>query len=216
MIGMSSEEWAKYLFGDNKELVFTPEQREHLEKEIQKMEERMKAVGFEATSEKVAEAVSNQTVVLNEPVSIDVAKDVPVSVDVAKDVPAPIPGINAIYGYPAAEVPDEATKAFVKALNTKHEPDREMAWGFLNEASRTMEQRAKLRDSEEGERTAAQIAKVFNVITGHELSESDAWMFLLVLKIVRSRNGKYNRDDYVDMAAYAGLLGECESVTRKK
>jgi hypothetical protein len=39
-------------------------------------------------------------------------------------------------------------------------------------------------------------------------------MFLVVLKIVRSRNGKYNRDDYVDLAAYAGLLGECESQNR--
>lgn len=117
---------------------------------------------------------------------------------------------------PAAEVPDEATKAFLRELNREPKPKRDSAHGFLEEASETMKRRAALRDSEEGERTAAQIANVFNAITGHDLSEADAWMFLVVLKIVRSRNGKYNRDDFVDLAAYAGLLGECESVSRKK
>lgn len=126
--------------------------------------------------------------------------------DWLKDMPTP----------PAVEVPDEATKAFIRELNKEPGKERQSAHGFLDEASNTMKQRAALRDAEGGERTAAQIAKVFNAITGHSLSEADAWMFLVVLKIVRSRNGKYNRDDYVDLAAYAGLLGECESVNRKK
>lgn len=118
-------------------------------------------------------------------------------------------------GFPAAEVPDEATKAFIKELNKEHNLNRQSAHGFLEEASSAMKQRAALRDADDGERTAAQIAKVFNAITGHDITEADAWMFLVVLKIVRSRNGKFNRDDYVDLAAYAGLLGECESVSRK-
>ncbi len=82
------------------------------------------------------------------------------------------------------------------------------AAGFLQEAKEAMELKAKLRDTPKGERTAEQIAKVFNAITGHNLTETDAWTFLLVLKLVRSRNGKYNRDDYVDLAAYSALMGE--------
>lgn len=87
----------------------------------------------------------------------------------------------------------------------------EPAAGFLKEAQEAMELKAKLRDTPKGERTAEQIANVFNAITGHELTETDAWTFLLVLKLVRSRNGKYNRDDYVDLAAYSSLMGECAS-----
>jgi hypothetical protein len=82
---------------------------------------------------------------------------------------------------------------------------------FLNEAARVMEKRAQLRDTPAGERTAAKIAKVFNALTGHNISEADAWQFLVILKLVRARSGNYNRDDYVDLAAYSGLLGECES-----
>lgn len=96
----------------------------------------------------------------------------------------------------------------------KNGPRQDPAYSFLEEAVTTMKARAELRDKEDGERTAAQIAKVFNVITGHTLSEADAWMFLIVLKIVRSRSGRYNKDDYVDLAAYSGLLGEFESTNR--
>ncbi len=100
-----------------------------------------------------------------------------------------------------------AIKAVEFFLKTKA-PEAEPAAGFLKEAQEAMELKAKLRDTPKGERTAEQIAKVFNAITGHELTETDAWTFLLVLKLVRSRNGKYNRDDYVDLSAYSALMGE--------
>lgn len=98
-----------------------------------------------------------------------------------------------------------------KTANLVAEP----AVSFLEEAAETMKARAALRDKPSGERTAKKIAEVFNAITGHDLTESDAWMFLIVLKIVRSRSGKYNRDDYVDLGAYSSLLGEHESIARK-
>ena len=94
-------------------------------------------------------------------------------------------------------------------------PEPEPAIGFLDEAASAMRNRAALRDTPQGERTAGKIAKVFNAITGKDLTESDAWLFLLVLKIVRSRSGKYSRDDFVDMAAYSALLGEHESTVPK-
>lgn len=87
----------------------------------------------------------------------------------------------------------------------------EPAVGFLGEAQDQMEARAKLRDTPGGERTAKKIAEVFNAITGHGITEEDAWTFLIVLKMVRARAGKYNRDDFVDLAAYSSLMGESAS-----
>ena len=90
----------------------------------------------------------------------------------------------------------------------------QQAHTFLEEAVSTMKDRAALRDTPGGERTAGKIAQVFNALTGHNITEADAWTFFIVMKLVRSRNGKYHRDDYIDMAAFSGLLGECESVDR--
>lgn len=92
----------------------------------------------------------------------------------------------------------------------KH-PSLEPAVGFLGEAQEQMNARAKLRDTPGGERTAKKIAEVFNAITGHNLTEEDSWTFLIVLKMVRARAGKYNRDDFVDLAAYSSLMGESAS-----
>lgn len=78
---------------------------------------------------------------------------------------------------------------------------------ILQAAIDTMRQRATDRDIEQ-ERTMRTIVEMFNTMTGHKLSETDGWQFMLILKLVRSRNGGFNVDDYLDMAAYAGLAGE--------
>ncbi len=82
---------------------------------------------------------------------------------------------------------------------------------FLEEGTAALAQRAEQRDSEKGERSMKATVKAFNKVTGHKLSESDGWTFMILLKIVRGRKGKFHKDDYIDMASYAGLLGECES-----
>lgn len=206
----TSEEMAKILFPqglpgtnmgwEDAQAYLSPEQKEQIRKEVERMESKLN--------------IKNE----------DINRDDCQPAEFVNPVPAPIPGINVppplrepvnYQKYPASEVPDAATKAFIRELNREPQSERQSAHGFLDEASNTMKQRAALRDAEGGERTAAQIAKVFNAITGHDISEEDAWMFLIVLKIVRSRNGKYNRDDYVDLAAYSALLGECESEARK-
>lgn len=108
-------------------------------------------------------------------------------------------------------VPDCNWELFEEVrLESKH-PSVEQAVGFLEEAQEQMEARAKLRDTPGGERTAKKIAEVFNAITGHSLTEEDSWTFLIVLKMVRARAGKYNRDDFVDLAAYSSLMGESAS-----
>ena len=63
------------------------------------------------------------------------------------------------------------------------------------------------------ERSAAQIARVFNELTGHRLSTTDAWTFLQVLKLVRMENQiKTGSGDLLDscndMISYGLLKAE--------
>lgn len=63
------------------------------------------------------------------------------------------------------------------------------------------------------ERSAAQVARVFNALTGHSLSTTDAWTFLQVLKLVRMETqikmGSGDLlDSCVDMVGYSLLKAE--------
>lgn len=89
------------------------------------------------------------------------------------------------------------------------------AQDFLATALNAMEERAQLRDSEEGERSMASAVKAFNAIRNTNLTEEDGWAFMIFLKLARSTNGKFHADDYVDGAAYFGLLGEAAEKERK-
>lgn len=67
--------------------------------------------------------------------------------------------------------------------------------------------------SAQEERSAAQIARVFNELTGHNLSTTDAWTFLQVLKLVRMENQiKTGSGDLLDscndMISYSLLKAE--------
>lgn len=79
---------------------------------------------------------------------------------------------------------------------------------FLKEAQEQMEDRAVQRDTPEGERSMESTIKAFNALTGHSLTESEGWEFMVLLKLVRGRQGSFRADDYVDAAAYSSLLGE--------
>ena len=54
---------------------------------------------------------------------------------------------------------------------------------------------------------AATVA-MFNALTGSSLSEEQGWKFMVCLKLVRSEQGEYRADNFVDGAAYFGLAGE--------
>jgi hypothetical protein len=56
----------------------------------------------------------------------------------------------------------------------------------------------------------ASTIKAFNALTGRDLSESEGWEFMVLLKMVRGRQGQVRRDDYVDLSSYGALLGECK------
>lgn len=102
-------------------------------------------------------------------------------------------------------------------MTKKETPVLEPAHSFLQESVDVMVARATLRDSgSSGERSMAKIVTTFNALTGHTLTESDGWKFMVLLKLVRAGQGFYDRDSFVDAAAYCGLLGECESVARPR
>lgn len=102
------------------------------------------------------------------------------------------------------------------AVPSKESVDKtERAHTFLEEGAKQMAARAVLRDQPQGERSMTAIVNTFNALTKHSLTEAEGWEFMVILKLVRGRQGSYNRDDYVDGSAYIGLLGECESGTER-
>lgn len=85
---------------------------------------------------------------------------------------------------------------------------------ILEAAQGHMADRAVTYDQPKGERSMAKTVAAFNVITGHELTEEQGWLFMGVLKQVRSQQGGYRADNYEDEAAYAALRGECAVIER--
>lgn len=83
------------------------------------------------------------------------------------------------------------------------------AYEYCKNAATTMEQRGKENgyDGAKVERSAKQIAAVFNALTGRDLTEQEAWTFMICLKLVRQHR-KHQEDNIVDLVAYAALLGE--------
>ncbi len=84
------------------------------------------------------------------------------------------------------------------------------AHSFLEKGVKHMKDRAAQRDSEDGERSMKACVDAFNAMFGHNLTETQGWQFMVLLKMARSRN-KFNPDDYEDGAAYTGLAGEAHS-----
>lgn len=78
---------------------------------------------------------------------------------------------------------------------------------LLEQAAKVMRERAKQYDQEGGERSLPSVVEAFNAITGHNITESDAALFMVILKLVRGRNGAHV-DSAIDGVAYMALYGE--------
>jgi len=88
-------------------------------------------------------------------------------------------------------------------------PDLIKASDFLTHAKNIMQERAEQYDSPAGERSMASTIEAFNAITGRELSESEGWLLMLLLKQVRQwQTDTYHDDSAVDSVSYAALLAE--------
>lgn len=85
---------------------------------------------------------------------------------------------------------------------------------LLEKAAGHLKDRAATYDKPEGERSIGAAVKAFNAVTGDGLMDSEerGWLFMAILKMVRSQQGDYRADNYEDGAAYFALMGEaaCE------
>ena len=79
---------------------------------------------------------------------------------------------------------------------------------ILQAAQSHMKDRASTYDKPEGERSMQGTVGAFRAITGVSLTEEQGWLFMAVLKAVRSQQGDYRADSYEDGAAYFALAGE--------
>lgn len=102
----------------------------------------------------------------------------------------------------------------VEAQQVSAQPTTVTAASILTAALGHMEDRAKTYDAPGGERSMGKTVAAFNVITGQTLTEEAGWLFMEVLKQVRSQQGDYRADNYEDMVAYAALRGECAARER--
>lgn len=82
---------------------------------------------------------------------------------------------------------------------------------ILAQAAHEMAARGKQSVNGTKERSIADTVTAFNAITGHSLSETDGWMFLVVMKAVRTTHRVGSMDSFVDGSAYFALAGESAS-----
>lgn len=80
---------------------------------------------------------------------------------------------------------------------------------LLRKAADIMAERGKTYDTEGGERSMGKAVSAFNTITGRELTESEGWLLLQILKDVRQwSREEYHADSAEDCIAYAALKAE--------
>lgn len=83
---------------------------------------------------------------------------------------------------------------------------------FLDKAKLHMDNRAATYDKPDGERSMSATVTAFNAITGHNLSESEGWLLMVLLKNVRLfHRAEFHQDSAEDAVAYAALLAEAKS-----
>ena len=87
---------------------------------------------------------------------------------------------------------------------------------ILRKGAQHIEDRAASRDMPEGERSMARCVKAFNAMFGKDMTETEGWQFMVLLKMARSVGGAHNPDDYEDGTAYNALAGETAAIAARK
>ena len=75
----------------------------------------------------------------------------------------------------------------------------------LEQAAEEVGGRATTYDSPQGEESMPKAVQMFNLLYGKDLTPEQGWQFMTILKMVRSSQGEFKRDNYVDEAAYAAF-----------
>ena len=86
---------------------------------------------------------------------------------------------------------------------------------ILEAAAGHMKDRAATYDKPAGERSMGATVKAFEAVTGVTITEEQGWLFMQLLKAVRSQQGAYREDSYADGAAYVALAGEAAARDRQ-
>lgn len=82
---------------------------------------------------------------------------------------------------------------------------------LLQVAADHMRDRAAIYDKPDGERSMGKTVEAFNAVTGRDLSESEGWLLLQILKDVRLfQRPRYHADSAEDCVAYAALKAEAK------
>lgn len=80
---------------------------------------------------------------------------------------------------------------------------------LVTRGAKVLEERAKEYDQPGGERSAGKVAAMWSAATGKAMTESEAWLFLVLLKATRLAAAPGPHDDSAtDGACYFGLMGE--------
>ena len=80
---------------------------------------------------------------------------------------------------------------------------------ILSFAAEIMHQRGQQYDKPEGERSMGRAVEAFNTVTTNTLRESDGWLLLAILKMVRDQSRiTPHYDSLVDGTAYMSLYAE--------
>ena len=85
------------------------------------------------------------------------------------------------------------------------------ALDILVDAQGHLANRAKTYDRPDGERSMDKCVTAFNEITDSNLTVEQGWLFMVLLKAVRTQQGGFRLDSYEDGAAYFALAGEAAS-----
>lgn len=83
---------------------------------------------------------------------------------------------------------------------------------ILKAAAGHMDDRAATYDKPAGERSMRATVAAFEAVTGVQMTEEQGWLFMVLLKAVRSQQGQFKQDNYEDGAAYFALAAEAAVV----
>ena len=94
-------------------------------------------------------------------------------------------------------------------MMTTNQQNPTKAQDLLHRAADLMDERGKQYDNPQGERSMQAAVTAFNAISGHSLTESDGFLLMAILKMVRDQQREMpHRDSIDDLVAYASLYGE--------
>jgi len=79
---------------------------------------------------------------------------------------------------------------------------------ILEQAITEIGGRATTYDQPDGEESMPKVIALFNRLYDKDLTVEQGWMLMVLLKAVRSSNGDFKLDNYVDLAAYAAFAGK--------